>query len=60
MARNTMGIIKGVGVGMLAGMAVGIAGSVMLRDNKKYKRKTAKAIHTVEDLIDGVKDIFSA
>lgn len=58
MARNTMSVIKGVGAGLATGMVVGFVGSVMLKDNKKYKKKTAKAISTVEDLIDGVKDIF--
>ena len=58
LAKNTMSIIKGVGAGLLTGMAVGFVGSAMLKDNKKYKKKTAKAISTVEDLIEGVKDIF--
>lgn len=58
MAKNTLSVIKGVGCGLAAGMAVGFVGSVMLKDNKKYKKKTAKAISTVEDLIEGVKDIF--
>lgn len=58
MAKNTLSVIKGVGCGLAAGMVVGFVGSVMLKDNKKYKKKTAKAISTVEDLIEGVKDIF--
>ncbi len=59
MARNTANIIKGVGAGLVTGMMVGIVGSAMLKDNKKWKKKSAKALGTVEDLIEGVKDIFS-
>ena len=58
MAKNTMNVIKGVGAGLAAGIAAGFAGATMLRDNKRFKKKTAKAISTVGDLIEGVKDIF--
>ena len=59
MARNTANVIKGVGAGLFTGMMVGFVGSVMLKDNKKWKRKAAKALGTLEDLVEGVKDIFS-
>lgn len=59
MARNTANVVKGVGVGLAAGIMFGFAGSAMLRDNKKCRRKAAKAMDTVEDFIDGVKDIFA-
>ena len=58
MAKNSANVIKSAGLGLAAGIMFGFVGSVMLKDNKKYKKKTAKAISTVEDLIDGVKDIF--
>ena len=59
MAKNTMSVIKGIGAGLAAGMIVGFAGTLMLGDNKKYKKKTAKAMGAAGELIDSVKDIFS-
>lgn len=59
MARNTLSVIKGVGAGLAAGMLVGFAGSVMMGDNKKYKKKTAKAIGVAGELFDSVRDIFA-
>ena len=59
MARNTMSVIKGMGAGLAAGVMVGAAGTVMLKDGKKTRKKTAKLLDTFEDMIGGVKDIFS-
>lgn len=59
MARNTANVIKGVGAGLVTGVMVGFVGSTMLKDNKKWKRKSAKALGTIGDLIDDVKDMFA-
>ena len=59
MAKNTMSVIKGIGAGLAAGMIVGFAGTLMLGDSKKYKKKTAKAMGAAGELIDSVKEIFS-
>ena len=59
MARNTANVVKGVGAGLVAGMVFGFAGSAMMKDNKKCRKKAAKAMDTVEEFIDGVKDIFT-
>ncbi len=59
MAKNTMNVIKGIGAGLAAGMIVGFAGTLMLGDTKKYKKKTAKAMGAAGELIDSVKEIFS-
>ena len=59
MARNMANVIKGVGAGLATGMVVGFVGSTMLKDNKKWKRKSGKAIGTIGDLIDDVRDMFS-
>ena len=44
MTRNTMGIIKGVGGGLAAGMAVGFIGGQMMKNSKQMKKKAGKAI----------------
>ena len=59
MAKNTMSVLKGIGAGLAAGMIVGFAGTLMLGDSKKYKKKTAKAMGAAGELIDSVKEIFS-
>ena len=58
MAKNTANVIKGVGAGLLTGMMVGFVGSVMMKDNKKWNRKSKRALSAVEDLIEGVKNMF--
>ena len=52
MTRNTMGIIKGVGGGLAAGMAVGFIGGQMMKNSKQMKKKAGKAMHAVGDLFD--------
>ena len=42
MTRNTMGIIKGVGGGLAAGMAVGFIGGQMMKNSKQMKKKAGK------------------
>ena len=54
MSKGVMGFVKGMGTGIIAGMAVGAVGSVILGKNKKFKRTAGKAVHAVGDLIDNV------
>ena len=42
MTRNTMGIIKGVGGGLAAGMAVGFIGGQMMKNSKQMKKKAVQ------------------
>mgnify|MGYP004511264405 CR=1 FL=1 len=58
MRKNTMGIVKGVGSGIAAGMVVGFVGSQMMKNDKQMKKKAGKALHMVEDLIDNVQYMF--
>ena len=58
MAKNTANVIKVVGAGLLTGMMVGFVGSVMMKDNKKWNRKSKRALSAVEELIEGVKNMF--
>ena len=59
MARNTANVIKGVGAGLLTGILAGAAGAVMLRDNKKWMKKSRKAMSAVQELVDGVREMLS-
>lgn len=60
MSKNTMGIIKGVGTGLAAGMAVGFVGSQMMKNQKQVKRKANKAMHAVGDLLENVQYMFKS
>lgn len=44
-------IMKGVALGMMAGIAVGCCGRKMYDENPKLKRKASKAIHTMESML---------
>lgn len=58
MGKSTMTTLKSVGAGLVAGMMFGFVSSVMVNDSRKNKRKANKAIHTVENILDGMQEIF--
>lgn len=51
-------ILKGVALGMMAGIAVGCCGRKMYDENPKLKRKANKAIHTMESMLDTAHYMF--
>ena len=59
MMKSTMNMVKGVGIGMLAGAAVTVVGSQMMKTYKKHLKKSAcKAMKTVSDVLDNVQYMF--
>lgn len=65
MYKQSMNIAKGVGLGLAAGAAVAAVSSKMMNGKKSPKsrakdmrRNTAKAVHTVGQLIDGVESML--
>lgn len=63
--KQSMNIVKGVGLGIAAGAAVAAVSSKMMSGKKSAKartkemrRSTAKAVHTVGQLIDGVENML--
>ena len=55
MTKSTMKMIKGLGVGMAIGGAVGMVGYAYLHSNKKKVRKSVnKALKSVNELTDNV------
>ena len=59
MMKSTMNMVKGVGIGMLAGAAVTVVGSQMMKTDKKHLKKSAsKAMKTVSDVLDNVQYMF--
>ncbi|MBO5253224.1 MAG: hypothetical protein J6C51_04695 [Clostridia bacterium] len=65
MYKQSMNIVKGVGLGIAAGAAVAAVSSKMMKGKKSAKarakemrKNTAKAVHTMGQLIDGVEHIL--
>ena len=58
MNKNTIGLMKGIGTGLAAGMMVGYVGSQLMSNQKQVKKKASKAAHAVGNLIDDVQYIF--
>ena len=65
MYNHGMNIVKGVGLGIAAGAAVAAVSSKMMKGKKSAKartkemrRNTAKAVHTVGQIIDGVEGML--
>ena len=65
MYKQTMNIVKGVGLGIAAGAAVAAVSSKMMQGKKSAKarskemrKNTAKAVHTGGQLIDGVEHML--
>ncbi len=53
-----MNMVKGVALGMAAGMAVGYMGKKTVEDNPKLKKKANKALRTVESIVDTAQYMF--
>ncbi len=58
MYKQTMGFIRGIGAGMIAGVAVYAVGSRMMKDNRHFRRNANKAMHAVNDMMDNVVTMF--
>ncbi len=59
MAKGAMNVVKGVALGMVAGVAAGITGKKMLDNNKKtMKKKANRALKEVSNMIDTASYMF--
>ncbi len=51
--------VKGMGMGVVLGSAVGVVGTCYLKKNKKgIKRNAGKTLHSIGDLLENVTDMF--
>ena len=48
MVRETMGIVKGIGIGMAAAAAVTAVGAKLMKDNRRLRRSVHRAVHAAE------------
>jgi hypothetical protein len=59
MAKGLNSFVKGVSMGTMVGIAVGAAGSMYMRTNKKgLKKNVGKALRNVSNLVDDVSAMF--
>ena len=58
MRKSSMSFIKGIGAGAVAGMAVAIAGTSMLKNKKAFGQSARKAVNAMGDIVDSVQEIF--
>ncbi|MDF1493369.1 hypothetical protein [Caproiciproducens sp. CPB-2] len=58
MYKETMGFVRGVGTGMVAGIAVASMGSKMMKNNRKLRRNANKAMHAVNGMFGDVQGMF--
>lgn len=58
MSNKAMGFMKGVGAGVLAGMAIAAVGSRMMQNDRSFKRRANKTMRNVGDLLENVQYLF--
>lgn len=56
MKKKASAVIKGVGIGMIAGGATAVAGSMMMSSGSshKYRKMANKAAKTAGDIMDSI------
>lgn len=59
MTKNSMKFLKGMGLGLLAGCAVGAMGYGYVKQHKRgFKKNMGKALRNMSDLVDSVNGMF--
>lgn len=58
MYRETMGFVRGMSAGMLAGITAVAIGSRMMKDNRQFRRNANKAMRAVNGMFGNVQGMF--
>lgn len=58
MYKQAMGFVRGMGTGIVAGMAIAAFSGKMMHDNRGFRRRANKSLRSVGDLIDSVQYLF--
>ena len=57
MNKKPMGLIKGVGISMIAGGATAVISSMMMNSNgRKYRKMANRAVKTAGDIMDTISN----
>ena len=58
MYKQTMGFIKGIGAGLIAGAVVSAVGANKMKSNRRFKKRAGKALRTMGQVVDNVQYMF--
>ncbi|MVB11264.1 hypothetical protein CAFE_19720 [Caprobacter fermentans] len=58
MYKQTMGFVRGIGTGLVAGMALATVGNQMMKNNRGFRKRANKTLHTVGELMDSMQYLF--
>ena len=58
MYKRSMTMTKGVCIGVLAGAAVAVVWTQMMKDKKHLKKNANKALHAMGELVGNVEGMF--
>jgi hypothetical protein len=56
--KNGMNFIKGVGTGMVAGIAVAASVKCLCDKNKKFCKRTGKAVRTMSGIMEDIQELL--
>lgn len=58
MYKQTMGFIRGMGAGMVAGFTAAAVGNRMMKNNRSFRHNANKARRAVNGMFGNVQDVF--
>ncbi len=59
MSKSVEKFMKGMGMGLMVGGAMGVMGTCYMKKHKKgLKANAGKAFHSIGDLLENVTDLF--
>lgn len=58
MYKQTMGFVKGMGAGIIAGAVVSAIGAQKMKKDRRFKKRADKALKTVGKVVDNVQYMF--
>ena len=58
MSRGTMGLMKGMAIGIAAGVAVGAVGKTVFGNNKRLRKQAGRTVRAIGDIVDNVQYMF--
>lgn len=58
MYKQTMSFVRGIGTGLVAGMALAKVGNQMMKNNRGFRRRSNKTLQAVGDLVNNLQYLF--
>ena len=58
MYKQTMGSIRGVGAGIVAGAIVGAIGAKKMKNDRRFKKRADKTLRSMGQVVDNVQYMF--